>query len=728
VKKFFERLAASRYWTGDGLPHWRAFAKLRVAALIVIGIWACSSMVMGAEVYRANYDRRHLPDLGAFIRFEFPSVGRVNDRSGALLMGLARERREITHYEEIPPIVRGAILATEDKRFYSHAGIDVMSVPRAMWKARFRRGQIRFPQGGSTITQQLVRGAFLQDMMAKENSNDLQYHGLFPHVLSWVVGPRNVNRILRKREEVRLAIWLERKMQKEFGSRERAKEEILARYASLIYMGNGQYGFARASEYYFGKPLSEFTAADADKAALLASIAKAPRDYAPDSRNSAGVLKRRDQTLGLMAAAGVINDAQLKEMTARPLPVAAHNTPGVPSSGVVSHALDEMKEQFPEYGLESLLRGTVQVNSTVDARVQQFANDALQHGLELYEKRHPKSKGIVQGAVVVLANGDGSILAEVGGRQSFNGRPSTYKDYNRVTDAKRQPGSAMKPILYLAAFRNGDFTLDTPVPDEPISVPNASPGESKSISNYDGEFKGIIPLRKALAESRNAVAIWLTQQIGIDSLLRTARSLGIQTPLKPYPTTALGASEVTLLELANAYRAIASGVNVAPHLIRSLELRSGEVVPARDPVRLPAMYDNSLELIQEGLRGVVRIPGGTANALASRAFGIPVMGKTGTTNDFKDALFVGSTYGEGGITVAVRIGFDDNTTLGRQESGGRVALPVFQNLMARIYKEKLFGNPPAFPTHIEQHINQYLEALAAIPPVTNVQSGTADIR
>jgi membrane peptidoglycan carboxypeptidase len=727
VKKFLERLAASRYWTGDGLPHWRAFWKLRVAALIVLGLWAFSSMVMGAEIYRATYGRRDLPDLGPFIRFEFPSVGRVNDRTGALLMGLARERREITHYADIPPIVRGAILATEDKRFYNHEGIDLYSVPRAMWKARLRPGHIRFPQGGSTITQQLVRGAFLQDMTAKEHSNELQYHGVFPHVLSWFVGPRNVNRILRKREEVRLALWLERKMQKEFGSRERAKEEILARYASLIYMGNGQYGFARASEYYFGQPLSTFTAADADKAALLASIAKAPRDYAPDSSNAAAVLRRRNQTLGLMADAGVIAPAQLPALTARPLPVATRDTAGVPSSAVVAHALDEMKNQFPEYGLEELLRGSVQVNSTVDAKVQQFANEALQHGLELYEKRHPKAKGVIQGAVVVLSNGDGAILGEVGGRQAYQGKPSTYKDYNRVTDASRQPGSAMKPIVYLAAFRNGDFTLDTPVPDDPISVPD-NPGVYKAIANYDGQYKGIIPLREALAESRNAVAIWVTEQIGLDSVIRTARSLGVHTPLKPYPTTALGASEVNLLELANAYRAIASGVSVEPHLIRSLELRSGEVVPARAPVRLPPVPDPSLELIQEGLRGVVRIPGGTANALSSRAFGIPVMGKTGTTNDFKDALFIGSTYGEGGITVAVRIGFDDNHTLGRQESGGRVALPVFQELVAKIYKAKLFGNPPPFPSLIEQHINQYLESLAAIAAVTNVQSGTGDIR
>jgi membrane peptidoglycan carboxypeptidase len=727
VRKFLDRLAASRYWTGDGLPHWHGHAAVRVGALVLAGVWACTSMVMGAEVYRANYDRRHLPDLGAFIRFEFPSVGRVNDRNGDLLMGLAREKREITHYEDIPPVVRGAILATEDKRFYEHGGIDVFSVPRAMWKARVTHGHVRFPQGGSTITQQLVRGAFLQGMTAKENTNELQYPGVVPHVMSWFVGARNVNRILRKREEVRLSLWLEGEMRKQFGSRERAKEEILARYASLIYMGNGQYGFARASEYYFGKPLASFTEADADKAALLASIAKAPRNYAPDASDSARVLQRRNQTLALMAESGVIPESELASIQARPLPrVVERDLPGVPSSAVVSHVLDELKQRFPEYGLEDLLKGSVQVNSTVDARVQQFANEALQHGLELYEKRYTKATGLIQGAVVVLSNSDGAILAEVGGRQSYKGQSSTYKDYNRVTDARRQPGSAMKPIVYLAAFRNGDFTLDTPVPDEPISVPNST-GDAKWISNYDGQFKGIIPLREALAESRNAVAIWVTEQIGLDSVLRTARTLGVKTPLQPYPTTALGASEVNLLELASAYRTIASGVTTDPYLIRSVVSRDGEVVPAKANPRLPAAEDRSLALIQEGLRGVVRLPTGTAHALDSRALGVQVMGKTGTTNDYKDALFVGSTYGEGGITIAVRIGFDDNHSLGRAETGGRVALPVFRELVQKIYGGKIFGKPPAFPSQIEQHINDYLLSAAAVP-VAAVQSGTGEIR
>ena len=218
----------------------------------------------------------------------------------------------------------------------------------------------------------------------------------------------------------------------------------------------------------------------------------------------------------------------------------------------------------------------------------------------------------------------------------------------------------------------------------------------------------MIPLREALAESSNAVAIWLTGEIGIDSVLGTSRSLGVKTRLQPYPTTALGASEVNLLELANAYRTMASGIFAEPFMIRKIVRDSGEVAADNDRARSVMVNDPALTLIQEGLRGVVRMPNGTAHTLDSSNFPIAVMGKTGTTNEFRDALFVGSTFGPEGITVAVRVGFDDNRSLGPQETGGRVALPVFQELMLRVYREKLVGPVPSFPAQMEQNINDYL--------------------
>jgi len=337
-------------------------------------------------------------------------------------------------------------------------------------------------------------------------------------------------------------------------------------------------------------------------------------------------------------------------------------------------------------------------------------NEALEHGLELYEKRHPSAKGLIQGSVVVLRNRDAGILAEAGGRQFYEGRFASYSDFNRVTKSLRQPGSTMKPIVYLAAFQQGTFDLDTMVPDQPISVPDGGKQTAKWISNSDGQFKGMIPLRKALAESRNAVAIWITEQIGIDSVLQMSRRLGIQTPLQPYATTALGASEVKLLELANAYRTIASGILAQPYVIRRIVRDSGHVEADKEHRGSPVYVDDgALSLIQEGLRGAVRIPGGTAHALDSNGFPIAVMGKTGTTNESRDALFIGSTYGPEGITVAVRIGFDDDRSLGPRESGGRVALPVFREIMLRVYREKIVGPAPEFPAQMEESINAYLK-------------------
>src|SRR4029079_13229826 len=192
--------------------------------------------------------------------------------------------------------------------------------------------------------------------------------------------------------------------------------------------------------------------------------------------------------------------------------------------------------------------------------------------------------------------------------------------------------------------------------------------------------------------------------------------LGVQTPLQRYATTALGASEVTLLELATAYRTIASGVVAQPHVIRRIVREAGDKISGDEPHETPRPIGDgaALSLIQEGLRGVIRIPAGTAHALDSRLFPIAVMGKTGTTNEFRDALFVGSTYGLEGITVAVRIGFDDNRSLGSKETGGRVALPVFREVMLAIYRNGLVGAPPPFPNQMEQHITRYLQG--DLPP------------
>jgi penicillin-binding protein 1A len=278
----------------------------------------------------------------------------------------------------------------------------------------------------------------------------------------------------------------------------------------------------------------------------------------------------------------------------------------------------------------------------------------------------------------------------------------------------------MKPLAYLAAFRGG-AGLDTEILDAPIAVPMGSGRPPKWINNYDGRFRGPIPLRLALAESRNAATIRLVTAVGIGEVVRTAHDLGIRSPLQPYVTTGLGASEVTLLELANAYRAMASGVKATPWILDRVATSDGlDLFHHSDPT-LRLIDDPALALVQEALRGAVRLPGATGHALASLP--VPVMGKTGTTTEFRDALFVGSTFGKSGITVAVRFGFDDNRSLGEGETGGRCALPVFRKVVELAYQRGVLGPVPAFPSTVERGIDAYMIA-SAPPPAPVVAAAT----
>lgn len=716
-------------WAFAFLANRRPFVTWRVFAVSAVFLFLLS-IPPAAIIYRVYFDRSELPDLEAFIRFEPPTTGKIYDAQGKVLIELAREYRQVVSYDDVPLILRQAILAAEDKNFFLHSGVEYRSLPRVLQKTVGRslrewwkgdKGfRLLFPQGGSTLTQQLVRGYFLQDMTERESDGDILGGGSSSGFLSAGAWKPASNKFLRKLEEARLAFWLEEEMCRRFGSREQAKREIFARSASLFYLGNGRYGYAAASEFYFGKPLSTYTEEDAGIAALLAGITKSPRDYAPVSGDPRP-LRRRNEILTLMVRNGYISEELARRCQAEPILVVTRDPIKTYAPGAVKNVLDELKQYGGDrFGFEDLIQGRISVQTTLEERIQTVVNDSLERGLALYEKRRPQARGLIQGSVVVLRNADAAILAEAGGRQFYGDRQSRYSDYNRVTDSLRQPGSAWKPLVYLAAFRRG-FDLATTVPDEPIEVPVGSDGELKWIANYDNLFKGPIPVRQALAESRNAAAVWITREIGMEEVVRTARELGIRTPVQRHVSTALGASEVRLLELADAYRAMASGFSAVPHVIEKVTDSSGAVL-YRTPRLVREISSPALSLIQEGLRGVIRLPEGTAHSLAGRSFPIPVMGKTGTTNDYRDALFVGSTYGPDGITVAVRIGFDDNRTLGAAETGGRTALPIFREIMLRIYQDQLLGPAPPFPSKIEKGIDGYmamqaeLEAPGGEPP------------
>src|SRR6267142_5055283 len=595
---------------------------LTTLLLFVLATWGLA--------HHLYFDRSGVPDLEPFIRFELSTTGKVYDARGTVLVELAREYRQVVSYEEVPPVLRHAILAAEDKNFFSHSGVDYRALPRVLYKTAMSSVgawwngdgfRLHLPQGGSTLTQQLVRGYFLRERWSRENGAALFRDNRVSRLVALVVGVPTMNKLSRKLEEVRLALWLEEAMTRRFGSRERAKREIFARSASFNYLGNGRYGFAAGSEYYFGKPLSSYTMEDAGKAALLAGITKAPRDYLPVPGN-ARPLRRRNEILALMARNGYIPANLAKRLQAEPVRVAkvTNNPVKTQAPAAIDTVFDELRRHGAgRFGVEDLFQGRILVHATVDQRVQTIVNEALETGLALYEKRHPQAKGLIQGSVVVLRNADAAILAEAGGRNFYENRYARYSDFNRATGALRQAGSAWKPLVYLAAFRQG-LKLDTTVPDEPIAVRMGADRPVKWIANYDKEFKGPIPMRQALAESRNAVAVWITREIGLNRVIKASRELGIRTPLQPYITTALGASEVRLLELAGAYRAMASGILAEPYIIDRVSSASGEVLyeAARSTRAFSEISSRELSLIQEGLRGVVRLPGGTAHSLHAR--------------------------------------------------------------------------------------------------------------
>jgi penicillin-binding protein 1A len=722
-------------WMRRAAPRQRV---LRVAAAVI------ALPLMGAALlmHHIKYDRSDLPPIEPLVRFEPPTIGHLYDARGELILELAREYRWVVRYPEIPVTLREAVLAAEDKNYFSHTGVDFGALPRVVGKAMVRsfsasrraseaegrfRVKVVFPQGGSTLTQQLVRGYFLAELTKDEDANVLQHPTWIARGMASVLGVPATNKLRRKVEEMRLSLWLEEEFEKRYGSQEAAKEEILARYASFIYMGNGRYGFSAASEYYFDKPLSEYQQWDADKAALLAGIAKSPRDYAPTPTNLDRPLRRRNDVLALMAKREFISDELAEQCRRQPITLARVNTVKTEAPAAVKNAMAELSRNTNGVlTLRQFANGNIRVHSTVDNRIQLAVNAALERGLSDYEKRHPAARGMIQGSVVVLANQDARVLAEAGGRETYQNRRTSYTDFNRAVESFRQPGSALKPIVYLTAFVRG-LRLDNHVYDEPIAVPMGAGRPAKWIGNYDGEFKGVIPMRLALAESRNCATMWITEQVGLRQVLATARDLGIHSKLQPYPTTVLGASEVNLLELANMYRALASGISAEPHIVERATDRSGQEIyrakATATPMALPA---GALEAMQEGLRGVIRLPSGTAHALDNTAFPIPVMGKTGTTSDFRDALFVGSTYGPRGITIAVRVGFDDNRELGAKETGGRAALPIFRDVMLRVYRDNVLGAPPQFPRFIEAGIDRYLEGPRELDAVRLAEAAAAD--
>jgi penicillin-binding protein 1A len=497
----------------------------------------------------------------------------------------------------LDPMTRSAFVAIEDRRFYRHWGIDPRAIGRA-FVTNVRAGGVR--QGGSTITQQLAKTSFLSSDRSMK----------------------------RKAQEVIIAFWLESWL---------SKEEILSRYLSSVYFGDGVYGLRAAAKHYFNRSPDNLSLA---QSAMLAGIVQAPSRLAP-TRNLKLAQKRSQLVLNAMADTGVITWSRARATTlarpvsnARKLPVGTYF-----ADWVTPEAQQAFDADF----------GEVRVRTTLDADLQRLAVRAI----------NGASIGDAQAALVAMRP-DGRVVAMVGGR-SYKGSP-----FNRATQARRQPGSAFKLFVYLAAMRAG-WTPDSVIEDRPITIGDWSP------ANNDGVYRGEITLREAFARSSNAATVRLSEEVGRANVLRAARELGITTPLPNSPSVALGTAGVSLLELTAAYAAVAGGRYPvrARGLPRELEQEEGLSSFFRRGGNLDRRRDWApmLDLLWEAANN------GTGRRAALAA---PTFGKTGTTQGNRDALFIGFA---GDLVVGVWVGRDDNKSLGKI-TGGTAPASIWRSFMA----------------------------------------------
>ncbi len=508
--------------------------------------------------------------------------------------------------KDLPPYLPKAFIAIEDRRFYSHHGVDPIGLVRAVAANALHRG---VSQGGSTITQQLAKNLFLT-----------------PDRTIW-----------RKLQEVVLALWLERKF---------SKNEILELYLNRVYFGAGAYGVDAAAQRYFGKPARAVKLAEA---AMLAGLVKSPSRLAP-SRNPDGAERRAQAVLMAMNNLGFITESMAKGALAQPAHVVKLN-----GSGSVNYVADWIMDVLDD--LVGHVEQDIRVETSIDPALQAAAEKALVEELAQKGAR----LNVQQGAIVAMTP-DGAVRALVGGRNYAESQ------YNRAVVAKRQPGSAFKPFVYLTALERG-LTPETVREDKPVALKGWRP------ENYGREYYGPVTLTQALAMSLNTVAVRLILEVGPAAVAKTAYRLGIASKLDPNPSLALGTSEVSVLELVSAYAPFANGgMAIVPHVVERVRTMSGKVLHERSPQKLGRVVDaRYVAMMNAMMRETLRI--GTAHK--AELPGWTAAGKTGTSQDFRDAWFVGYTAH---LVTGVWIGNDDSSPT-RKATGGGLPVEIWSRFM-----------------------------------------------
>jgi len=753
-------------------------------AITVVSISAFVSLSALVCQWYFFWDTRDVPDMMEMVRYAPPQIGYVYDSRGEVMVELASVFRKPLQYSELRLPIKQATIAAEDKDFYEHDGIPVLclSLP-------FVQGQTCLPipaelllrwfsgKGGSTLTMQLVRNHYLTDMLALERTNILVVNNRMTRFMAILKGTPWVNRRLRKFREIKYALHLERQLT-DYGQREineqmrsrgfwwpqrwfqshtqakrRAKEIIIARYLSTVYYGYSMYGPDSAARFYFNKTAKELSVPEA---ALLASFAPAPSVYSKltnTPRIRSEQKQRRDIVIHRMGKKGFIYSAfdcsqpenlwesllwffkaelprgDCRDEVAYYSKTPVHLIGRLPggrtrAAASVQTVLDELIDRgFPH---RKLFDGMIRLHATIDMRIQNVVNRAALESIDAYQQQYGTKFGSPQVAIVVLRNSDAAILGQFGG--FTKDIPNSWTHLDRTRKSWRQPGSIFKIFVYLAALSRGIYTPDSMVSDSGPYPIRMGSGRMHYVHNYTNDYRGWISFREALAQSRNVPAMHVgIEYTDLDTTIALAHQLGITTPIRDEASIILGANDLTVMELTNAFRAIASnGIIATPHALEQVTNLFGEVLDkTQAPTSTVVIANNAISELQELLRGAVRIPSGTARSMHALLPDIPVMCKTGTSNRFADARAACATYGSTGIAIGVWMGFDESTrSLGEGASGGKLALPAVRYILAQLYRDNsitntraLLGKPPQFPQEIEERITSYIDT--AYPKVSS---------
>jgi len=625
------------------------FERIIKISITVMMISITALMVFGVASY--FYFTHDLPSTETLKNYKPSTITKIFSEEGEVIGEFFYEKREVVSLDRVPNYLIQAFVAGEDSRFFQHKGLDYLAILRALIRNIFS-GEI--VQGGSTITQQVVK--------------------------SLLLSPEK--KFARKIREAILAYRIEKYLN---------KEEILFLYLNQIYLGHGAYGISAAAENYFGKMIEELNIAES---ALLAGLPQAPSKNSP-YQHPQQAKKRQLYILNRMVEEGFISSSEAIKIAQTPYLLRNKDKPSIEKA---LHFVEYIRRYVEEkYGKDALYKNGLQVFSTIDLQFQKMAQEAMESGLKEIEKREKYPSADMpftpEGALVCFDLETGYVKAMVGGRDFKKSQ------FNRAIQARRQTGSSFKPIVYASALDKG-FTPSSIIVDSPIVF---EWGDKKwKPKNFEGKFSGPTTFRNALTHSVNIVTVKIAQEVGVDYIKDYAKKLGVSSPLHSDLSIALGSSSLSLFELTKAYAVFANQGNLfTPIFIKKILDRDGNLLeenlslfyPKESSMEEQVITPQTAFLITYLLKGVVQ----HGTGWRARSLGRPVAGKTGTTDQFMDAWFIGYTPE---LMTGIWVGFDEERSLGENETGARAASPIWVTFMSKILKDKPIKDFPV-PEGIE---------------------------